>query len=150
MNKKLLTIDEKKYPIAWRFNSKDCMLSFDEKRQIIFLDTEESSNFWDVTFPFNHLMKMHSSFCSVIEKINLDFDHPNESSLFFKNKLTDISFAFFFLGKKASAIVPVDIFVKSWDDFFYPSDETSILLIPNGNKMIFSYEKTFFYANISF
>ncbi|WP_141675073.1 hypothetical protein [Gilliamella sp. Bif1-4] len=148
MNKKLLTIDEKKYPIAWRFNSKDCLLSSDEKRKIVFLDTEESSHFWDMIFPFDHLIKMDPSFFSTIEKINLDFSCPKESSLFFKKKLTDISLVFFFWGKKASAIIPTDIFVKSWSDFFYPSDETSILFIANRNKMIFSYEETFFYVDI--
>lgn len=148
MNKKLLTIDEKKYPIAWRFNSKDCLLSSDEKRKIVFLDTEESSHFWDMIFPFDHLIKMSPSFFSTIEKINLNFGCSKESSLFFKEKLTDISFVFFFWGKKASAIIPTDIFVKSWSDFFYPSDETSILFIANRNKMIFSYEETFFYADI--
>ncbi|MCG8711105.1 hypothetical protein JHU04_004474 [Brenneria sp. 4F2] len=148
MNKKLLILDEKKHPIAWRFNSEDCSLSFDEKRKIIFLDEEDSESLWNITFPFNHLMKMDSSFCSVIEKNKLNFDHQKESSLFFKSKLTDISFVFFFWGKRASAIVPVDIFVKSWSDFFYPSDETSVALIINRNKMIFSYEETFFYADI--
>ncbi|MFP1879068.1 hypothetical protein [Lonsdalea quercina] len=148
MNKKLLTLDEKKYPIAWRFNSEDCLLSFEEKREIIFIDEEGSENLWNITFPFDHLMKMDSSFCSVIEKNKLNFDYPKESSLFFKNKLKDISFIFFFWGKKSSAIVPVDIFVKSWGDFFYPSDESSIVLIVNENKIIFSYEETFFYANI--
>ncbi|MCO6508661.1 MAG: hypothetical protein J6578_07715 [Snodgrassella sp.] len=148
MNKKLLTIDEKKYPIAWRFNSKDCLLSSAEKSKIVFLDPEESDHLWNMTFPFEHIIKMDSSFFSVIEKINLNFEHPKESSLFFKKRLTDSSLVFFFWSKKASAIIPTDIFVKSWDDFFYPSDETSILFIANRNKMIFSYEETFFYVDI--
>ncbi|MWP61714.1 hypothetical protein [Gilliamella sp. Pas-s25] len=148
MHKNLFTIDEKKYPIAWRFNSQDCLLSFDEKNRIVFLDTEESSHFWDMIFPFEHLMNINSSCYSILEKITLDFNFPQESSLFFKNKLTDISSVFFFWERKASAIVPVEIFVKAWSDFFYPSDESSILLITNSNKMIFSYEETFFYADI--
>ncbi|MDX5631126.1 MULTISPECIES: hypothetical protein [unclassified Brenneria] len=148
MNRKLLILDEKKYPIAWRFNSEDCSLSFDEKREIVFLDEEGSEILWNMVFPFNHLMKMDSSFFSVIEKNKLDFECPKESSLFFKNKLIDISFVFFFWGKRASAIAPVDVFVKSWSDFFYPSDETSVVLIANRKKMIFSYEETFFYADI--
>lgn len=148
MNKNLLTIDEQKYPIAWRFNYDDCSLSFNEKREIIFLDEKESESLWNVIFPFDHLMEMNSSFCSVMEKADLDFNSPKESALFFNKKLEDISYIFFFLGKKSSAIVPVDIFIKSWTDFFYPSDETSIVLIANRNKMIFSYEETFFYADI--
>ncbi|MGE9549000.1 hypothetical protein [Snodgrassella sp. CS2] len=148
MNNKIFTIDEKKYPIGWRFNSKDCILSFEEKKKIIFLDENESSSFWDIIFPFEHLIKMESSFCSIKKKVDLNFEYPKKSSLFFENILKDISFVFFFWSKKASAIVPVNIFIKSWNDFFYPSDETSILLIANRNQMIFSYEETFFYVDI--
>lgn len=148
MSEGLLIFDEEKYPIAWRFNSEDCLLSFEEKKKIIFLDEGESECLWDMIFPFEHLMKMNSSFCSVMEKVELDFDSTKESSLFFKNRLTDVSFVFFFWGKGSSAIVPVDIIVKSWSDFFYPSDETSIILLANRSKVIYSYEEVFFYADI--
>jgi hypothetical protein len=148
MNRKSVILDEKKYPIAWRFNSKDCSLSFEEKRQIVFLGAEESENLWNVTFPFDHLMNMNSSFCFVTEEKKLDFDHHQESSLFFKHKLVDTSSIFFFWGKRASAIVPADLLVKSWSDFFYPSDETSIALIVNRQKIIYSYEEFFFFAGI--
>jgi hypothetical protein len=148
MSEGLLIFDEEKYPIAWRFNSEDCFLSFDEKKKIIFLDEKESECLWDMIFPFEHLMKINSSFCSVIEKVELDFDSTEESSLFFKNRLTDVSFVFFFWGRRSSAIVPVDIIVKSWSDFFYPSDETSIILLANRSKVIYSYEEVFFYADI--
>lgn len=149
MNKNLLIIDEEKYPVAWRFNSENCSLSFNEKRKIIFLDEKESESLWNMIFPFDHLMEMNSSFCSVMEKAELDFDCYKDFSSFFHDKLAGISFIFFFWGRRSSAIVPVDIFIKSLSDFFYPSDETSIALITNRNKMIFSYEETFFYADIS-
>ncbi|MGX1021768.1 hypothetical protein AB7M33_004444 [Pseudomonas sp. Y3 TE3536] len=148
MSKEILIIDEKKYPIAWRFNSKDCSLSSEEKRKIVFLDKEESEGLWNMIFPFTHLMSMNSSFCLVTEEKKLNFDHHKESSLFFKRKLKNISSAFFFWGRSASAIVPADILIKSWSDFFYPSDETSIALIINRQKMIFSYEENFYYADI--
>lgn len=148
MNKEPLIIDEKKYPIAWRFNSKDCSLSDEEKRKIIFLTKDESESLWNMIFPFDHLMNMSSSFCLVTEEEKLDFDRHRESSLFFKKKLTDISSAFFFWGRRASAIVPADILIKSWSDFFYPSDETSIALMVNKQKIIFSYEEHFYYADI--
>ncbi|OCL22684.1 hypothetical protein [Gilliamella sp. wkB171] len=99
-------------------------------------------------FPFEHLIKMKSSFCSIRKKVDLNFDYPKKSSHFFVNKLIDVPFVFFFWNKKASAIVPVNIFIKSWNDFFYPSDETSILFIASKNRMIFSYNETFFYADI--
>lgn len=148
MNRESFTIDEKKYPIGWRFNSTECILSSEEKKRIIFLDEDESSRFWHMIFPFDHLMKMPPMFCSVTEKIDLDFKNSKQSSFFFENKLAGHSSVFFFWGKIASAIVPVDIFIKSWNDFFYPSDETSILFIASKNRMIFSYNETFFYADI--
>ncbi|WP_255309202.1 MULTISPECIES: hypothetical protein [unclassified Gilliamella] len=43
MGKKQLIIDEQKYPIAWRFNAKDCLLSLDEKRKITYLHLGESA-----------------------------------------------------------------------------------------------------------
>ncbi|QHM73921.1 hypothetical protein [Mixta intestinalis] len=148
MSENMFILDEKKYPISWRFNSKDCGLTFDEKRKIVLLDEKESEILWDISFPFNHLMRMGRAFCSVIEKNALEFDCPEQSSSFFKNKLKDVSLIFFFWGRKSSAIVPVEIFVKSWSDFFYPGDETSIILIANTKKMIYSYEDEFFYADI--
>lgn len=77
---------------------------------------------------------MDSSFFSVIEKINLNFEHPKESSLFFKKRLTDSSLVFFFWSKKASAIIPTDIFVKSWDDFFILVMKQVFFLLPIGIK----------------
>ncbi|OCG12928.1 hypothetical protein A9G24_08215 [Gilliamella sp. App6-5] len=72
------------------------LFTIDEKKRIFFLDTEESSHFWDMILPFEHLMNINSSFYSILEKINLDVNFPKESSLFFKNKLTNISSIFFF------------------------------------------------------
>ncbi|GBU09467.1 hypothetical protein AwWohl_06050 [Gammaproteobacteria bacterium] len=148
MSKNQLILDEEKYPIAWRFNSEDCLLSFDDKIKITFLDKNESECLWNSLFPFDHLMRMDSSFLSIIEKVKLDFCDLEISSVFFNEKLKNTSLVFFFWGKKSSAIVPVDIFLKSWSDFFYPSDETSILLLANKSKIIFSYEETFFYCGV--
>jgi|GEM_PF-476938 len=140
--------DEKLYPMAWRLNSSDCLLSIDDKKRIIFLNEYQSTVLWDIFFPFEYLIKMDPSFISILEKIFIDFDEVNQSSLFFREKLKDNSVIFFFWGRLDCAILPTDIFIKAWDDFFYPSDDNSIILIPNTNKIIFSYEETFFYGEI--
>jgi hypothetical protein len=40
------------------------------------------------------------------------------------------------------------VFIKAWDDFFYPSDESSVIYVPNAKNIIFSYEEMFFYAEM--
>jgi hypothetical protein len=38
MTKQPYIVDSEVYPIAWRFNSEDCLLSDQEKQSIVFLD----------------------------------------------------------------------------------------------------------------
>ncbi|MDK1704640.1 hypothetical protein OSR40_012930 [Serratia rubidaea] len=149
MNDNTFVFDESKYPIAWRFNSNDCLLPFVDKKRIVLLDEIESRHLWDNIFPFNHMIKLPSSFLSGIDKVELDFDDENQSSIFFIEKLKNIEFIFFFWGRGAGSIVPVDVFLKAWSDFFYPSDESSVMYIPNVAKVIYSFEEQFFYADIS-
>lgn len=144
-----IVFDETRYPAAWRLNSKDCRLSADEKRRIALLNAAQAQRIWDSVFPFNHLMEMPHSFCSVLEKKELDFDDVEASSLFFVDKLQGVDSIDFLWGYRAGATLPVDVFIASWDDFFYPSDESSVIVIPNSDRIIFSYEENFFYARIN-
>ncbi|MDK1227718.1 hypothetical protein [Cronobacter turicensis] len=146
MNK--IIFDENIYPMAWRLNSDDCRLTPEDKKQIVLLNEEQSDKLWDLLFPFKKLMDIDSSFMAVLEKRELDFDELEESASFFSEKLKDVSTLFFFWGRSDCAIVPSEVFIKSWDDFFYPSDETCIIFIPNGSNVIYSYEETFFYSEI--
>ncbi|SQI33980.1 Uncharacterised protein [Leminorella richardii] len=143
-----IVFNEALYPIAWRLNSKDCRLSADEKGCILLLSAMEAQRLWDATFPFSHLMEMPRSFCDVLEKRVLDFDDVDTSSLFFIEKLQGVDSINVLWGRSAGATLPVDVFIAAWDDFFYPSDENSIIAIPNSDIIIFSYEETFFYACI--
>lgn len=111
MNRESFTIDEKKYPIGWRFNSTECILSSEDKKRIIFLDEDESSRFWHMVFPFDHLMKMPPMFCSVTEKIDLDFKNSKQSSFF--RKQTSRSFiCFFLLGENSKCDCACGYFYK--------------------------------------
>ncbi|EQM94201.1 hypothetical protein DW203_00020 [Citrobacter portucalensis] len=141
-----IIFDEALYPMAWRLNSEDCRLTSEDKRKVVFLGEVESENLWDLFFPFKKLMDIDYSFMSLLEKRELDFDEVKESAIFFSDKLNDVSILFFFWGRNDCAIIPSDVLIKAWDDFFYPSDETCIILIPNRDKIIYSYEENFFYA----
>ncbi|ALB61114.1 hypothetical protein AFK62_00595 [Cronobacter condimenti 1330] len=141
-----IIFDEAIYPMAWRLNSEDCRLPPEDKRKIVLLNEHESENLWDLLLPFKKLMDIHASFMTVLEKKELDFDEVEESAMFFSEKLKGVSILFFFWGRSDCAIVPSDIFIKSWDDFFYPSDETCIIVMPNKNNIIYSYEENFFYS----
>lgn len=142
-------INEKLYPMGWRFNTEDCLLSSEEKKSIIMLGGDESEKLWDSIFPFKILMNINSSQCEIIEKRELDFEDVNSERPFFYDKLEACNEVIFFWGRRASAIITApEIIVKAWDDFFYPSDESSLIYIPNFKKIIFSYEETFFFANV--
>lgn len=148
VNKNSIIFDENLYPIAWRFNSDDCSLSDKEKKEIFFIMNEESKKLWDLLFPFNNLMDIGRDFFFLKEKKELDFDDENEALSFFEEKLKGVSYLIFFWGRCNCAIVPPYIFLKSWSDFFYPSDENCIAYLVNKSEVIFSYEETFFYGSI--
>lgn len=140
-------MDEKKYAMAWRFNSKDCQLSVEDKKNIIMLGEDDSERLWDAFFPFEILMQIDSSHCEILDKKVLDFDDVDAGRLFFQDKLDACDEVIFFWGRRSSALISSPaIIAKAWDDFFYPSDEASLIYIPNFKKIIFSYEETFFLA----
>lgn len=137
------------HPVAWRLNSEDCLLSPDEKRKIMLLNGDESEKLWDLVFPFDMLMSIKKSQCRIIEKTELNFDEVEESAIFFREKLREVTGFLFFWGRRSAAIViSSDVFIKAWGDFFYPGDESSIIYIPNTRNVIFSFEEVFFHAEI--
>ncbi|MGE6388592.1 DUF2947 family protein [Pseudomonas sp. NPDC078416] len=148
MNKETYIIDCEVYPIAWRFNSEDCLLSDQEKQSIVFLDEKQSQRLWNTFIPAKNLMELSNKNFVLHEKTILSFGDINESKKFFASRLAHSSFVWFFWSACAAAIVPRQVFLKSWDDFFYPSDENSILLTPDCPKAIFSFEDTFFYGDL--
>lgn len=147
MIEKKFNVDESLYSIGWRFNSPDCQLIASEIEKIIFLTKSESEKLWGSLYPFKKLMEIKKDDYMLLEKKELDFDNDNSRN-FFIEKMIDSSYVFFFWGRSNSAIVPVNLFIKAWDDFFYPSDENCILYLINNNRIIYSYEETFFYSQI--
>jgi len=145
-NKRKFYFDEESYLASWRFNDKDCILSDEEKKRIVLFDESKSAALWDLFIPVKHLMYLEDKHFKLKEKIVLDFDDVISSALFFEKKITFSDFILFFWCRSSSALVAKNLFLKSWDDFFYPSDESSVLLIPNRNEVIFSFEETFFYG----
>ncbi|MHA7682469.1 DUF2947 family protein [Cupriavidus sp. PET2-C1] len=148
MSNKPYIFDEKLYPIAWRFNSEDCLLSDNDKKRIVLLDRSTSEKLWDAFIPTKNLIQLSSKTFRQNDKATLSFSNKSESSSFFEQRLELPDFVLFFWGRSTAAMVARSTFLKSWDDFFYPSDESSILLIPNSSKVIFSFEDTFFYGDL--
>ncbi|MFI8147048.1 hypothetical protein, partial [Acinetobacter sp. ABJ_C5_2] len=127
MNRQKLIFDETKYPITWRYNSVDCSLSDEDKHKIIFLIQDESKKLWDFLFPFNQLMEIKENYFLLVEKKDLDFNEELNSRDFFVQKLQATELLIFFWGRNNCAIISSSILIKSWNDFFYPSDEDCIV-----------------------
>lgn len=132
--------DEARFPIAWRFNAADCGLSANDKQRVVLFDQAASQALWDRFIPVPSLFQCH-------EKTTLDFAKGAESSLFFERRLSpEADLLWLFWGRRCAAQVPRDIFIKCWDDFFYPSDENTALIMPDSAEVIFSFEEHFFYG----
>jgi hypothetical protein len=149
-NKMSKISDEDLYADFWRINSKNCDISEKEKKKVIFLPPEQSYNLWrdNISEDFNHLMKIPSEHIDVRAEVKIDFSLKETGENFFKKELKFFSLLIFFWGAKSACIVPKNIFIANWSDFFYPSDESSIIFIPNSRKKIFSYEEKFFVATL--
>lgn len=148
MSKKKYQIDEDVYPIAWRFNALDCLLSESDKKRIVLFESLESQRLWDTFIPVKNLIGLDSDAFKMREKVALDFECKSEPLKFFMGRLSFPDFIWFFWGRSSAGIVPREVFLKSWSDFFYPSDENSILLIPNSSRIIFSFDDMFFYGDL--
>ncbi|WP_347902930.1 hypothetical protein [Pseudomonas purpurea] len=144
MDERPYVFDETLYPVTWRFNARDCGLSDSDKQQIVLLDQVKSAALWDVYVPVETLMSLAETQFQLSEKVTLDFNRPQQSSLFFEARLGDGDFVWFFWGRECAAQVPRAVFIKGWSDFFYPSDENSVLVMPERSKVIFSFEEDFF------
>lgn len=143
-----IIIDEEKYGIAWRFNADDCKLQAEDINKIIFLDSQQSSTLWRSTFNFKTLqtVKKEDKYYEIIKEAETVFFEG--SDFVFSQIVEQEKLIFFFWGIKSSAILTSDIFLKSWDDFFYPSDENCILYLPSSNTIIFSFNEIIFFAKL--
>ena len=141
-------IDEDKYAIAWRFNSNECNLKAEEISEIIFLDKCQSSILWKSIFIFDNLRQINgnNSYYKILSKKQSIFFE--NSSFVFSKFIKQEKIIFFFWGMENSAILSSSIFLKSWDDFFYPSDENCIIYMPSTKKTIYSFNEDIFLAKL--
>lgn len=138
--------DKALYPMIWRLNSEDCKFTSGDKRKVVFLGEVGSENLWDLLSPLRKLMGVDYLFMSLLGERELDFDEVKEPVIFFSDELNGVSVLSFFWGRSDCAIIPSDVLIKAWDDFFYPSSGTYIILILNRDKIIYSRGENFFYT----
>lgn len=146
-----MIFDEGKFGESWRFNSLDCALTDEEKSSIVFLTDVQADIYWRnlISEEFDHLMKIPKGVFTVEKKVELDFEDLRTGESFFSENLRDLDILFFFWGPRNGCVVTARILVKAWSDFFYPSDENSILYVAGRRRLIFSHEDRFFVAKAS-
>lgn len=147
-----IKFDESIFFESWRFNSADCLMSHEEKQRLVFLDSEQTGVLWR-----EHISATHTQFMllprgsfTVSNSQILDFKEVNAGRHFFQKTCPDVETVIFFWGSSCACIAPMEIVASYWTDFFYPSDEDSIISIPNSKQRIFSFEEKFFNAISNF
>ncbi|ROL81436.1 hypothetical protein BLX41_05355 [Pseudomonas protegens] len=118
MSKKQCVFDERLYPVAWRFNAEDCLLSDSEKKQIVLFDSSASEKLWDEFIPSNNLMQFDSTTFRQADSVKLSFSDRAESALAFAQWLKLADAIWFFWSRSSAAMVTRSVFLKAWDDFF--------------------------------
>lgn len=134
----------------WRFTVINSKLNSFDLKKILFINAKDSSFIWEneISKKSDHLMKIEWSKLIVSKSKILSFKEINDGKNFFKAIFKNTPKIIFFWGKHDSCIVPKNIFLKAWPDFFYTSDESAVIYIPGKRKKIFSYEENFFIARV--
>jgi hypothetical protein len=134
--------------MIWRFDSADCRLSEADRQRLIFLHPEQSERLWrELASPtHSHLMQFDPGEIEVIEKKVLDFSAPEDGAAYLSTLIPRGGLCVVFWGATSACIVPTELALTSWDDFFYPSDETTLIALFDSDLRVFSYEETFFFA----
>nr|WP_315447266.1 hypothetical protein [uncultured Pseudomonas sp.] len=110
MSKNKYQIDEDVYPIAWRFNALDCLLSDSDKKRIVLFETLESQRLWDTFIPVKDLMGLDNNAFKLQEKVALDFECKSEPLKFFVERLSFPDFIWFFGGGPRQELSRVKFF----------------------------------------
>ncbi|KTC35149.1 hypothetical protein AO265_35660 [Pseudomonas sp. ABAC61] len=121
-------------------------MSDSDKQRLCLYQQAQSQALWDEWVPVSHLMSVSAGTFLVSETTTLDFKRRADGARFFQKVLEGEEWLWLFWGKRCAAQVPRDIFIKCWDDFFYPSDENTALVMPGSAEVIFSFEENFFYG----
>lgn len=96
-----------------------------------------------------HLMEMDIGFFSKIEQNNVDFSNKESATNIFRkfDKMIGHSkYVFLFFSESCLCITPFLLLQKYWNEFFLPSDETTIVTTAKNDSFLFSYEEKFFIA----
>ncbi|MDR3157957.1 MAG: hypothetical protein LBU11_02875 [Zoogloeaceae bacterium] len=134
----------KPHQICYRFADKDCRLSDEQKKSIVFLNGDMSRKIWnDFVSDKHHLFLMDRSeyiflhqFC-VINTDAHDFSHTRQK---LEKFFTSSSFMISLWGPACGALCHPSILASAWDDFFYPSDENTVAIGFPNRRCVFSYE----------
>jgi len=129
----------------WRFVAADASIGPDEVRRICFLDPEQSAVLWDELFGpgAGHLMLARIPGARVAT-FHLGFDDPAAGRVAFDQNLGPARTLLFAWGRAHACLVPREVFLAAWDDFFYPSDESSVVVALGADRLVCSFERTFF------
>lgn len=129
----------------WRFEDPDCRLTETEKQQLVVFTTQQSEVLWSsmvssqAQHPFTGALDDYTQ----TSRTELDFDNVTAGQAYFSKLLEKDRFLFFFWGASSALLVEKSIFLKSWDDFFYPSDESSLLIGLKSCVLISSFDEFF-------
>lgn len=137
--------------VGWRFADDACSLSASEIETLCFLGPEQSRLMWEclVSSEAGHLMELGKWPGAALDSQTLDFDLPASGKLFFGGLCSKDDLIVFFWSADVACIVRGDLLVKAWDDFFYPSDESSVAVVMCSRLGIASFEDRFVVLSLS-
>ncbi|MDR2638530.1 MAG: hypothetical protein LBC09_01685 [Helicobacteraceae bacterium] len=127
-----------------RFADKDCRLSSAQKNSIVFLNSDMSRKIWnDFISDKNHLFLMDNNEYILSRQFRV-INTDDRDFCYTKRKLekffSGASFIIALWGPECGALCSPSILADAWDDFFYPSDENTVVVgFPNG-RCVFSFE----------
>ena len=136
---------------AWRFEECPELIRAVESGEIIFFSKKQSKILWSILISSDkkHLMEMDMGFFSKVEKNNVDFqNNKSADNIFekFNEMISPSKFVFLFFSESYLCITPFSLLHKYWNEFFLPSDETTIVTTVGNDNFLFSYEESFFIA----
>ncbi len=144
-----MIFNEDLIPVAHRFNDIDCGLSADEKLFLSFLSKDLAGFIWNkyVSSSVHLSLLQPSDFAFKAKKIDeLAWEDCSKGIEIFLKLLANTNLVICLWGPECACILPVNIFIKAWDDFFYPSDESTVLVIPEKEKVIYVFNGDLFHT----
>jgi hypothetical protein len=119
----------------------------EELAQMLPLDPAEGRVLWKelVSAIYDHPLKIPASAdTEILATFMIDWDHPNEGRDLLQRHLGILGdpTVLVFWGPSTALRCPWSLFLKHWDDFFYPSDDNSVLVVPSAGLRLFTSTNT--------